>query len=137
LAIDQANFQKLCDSYLHRILEVKQINSIGSVAGEAKTRTGQPDTLITLSTNKYVLVEATTEKSNLLRKLSNDLDQCFDESKTRIPLAEIEKIFLACNRKLSQSDKLTLVRKGRENGCVVEFLDLDTLSFDLFQKFQP
>ncbi len=137
VSIDQGNFQKLCDSYFHRTLDIKEINSVGSVAGEAKTRTGQPDTLITLNNGNYVFVEATTEKSGLLAKFSADLDECFDEHKTGVPLVEVEKIILACNRKLSQKDKTALIKKGQDNSCIVEFLDLDTLSFDLYQKFQP
>ena len=137
LSIDQAQFQKLCDSYLHRILEVKEINSIGSVAGENKTRTGQPDALITLTNARYIFLEATTEKSGLLTKFSSDLDECFREDKTGVLLAEVDKIILACNRKLSHKDKTALIKKGQEKNCIIEFLDLDTLSFDLYQKFQP
>ncbi len=137
MSIDQGSFQKLCDSYLHKTLDIKEINAVGSVAGAAKTRTGQPDTLITSNNNNYVFVEATTEKSGLLKKFSDDLDECFDEDKTGVQLAEVEKIILACNRKLSQKDKTVLIKKGQEKGCIVEFLDLDTLSFDLYQKFQP
>jgi PhoH-like protein len=136
-AIDQANFQKLCDSYFHRTLDIKAISSVGSVAGSAKTRTGQPDTLITLNNGKYIFVEATTEQSGLLKKFSDDLDECFDEDKTGVQLTEVEKIFLACNRKLSQKDKTVLIKKGQDKGCIVDFLDLDSLSFDLYQKFQP
>ncbi|MDQ3750406.1 MAG: hypothetical protein M3367_15535 [Acidobacteriota bacterium] len=137
ISIDQASFQKLCDSYLHRTLDIKEINSIGSVAGEDKTRIGQPDTLIILKNGKKVLLEATTEKGGLLAKFSNDLEECFDEDKTGVQLSEIEKIILACNRKLSHKDKTTLIKKGQDKNCIVEFLDLDTLSFDLYQKFQP
>lgn len=137
MGIDQGNFQKLCDSYLHRTLDIKEINAVGSVAGAAKTRTGQPDTLITLNTDRYVFVEATTEKSGLLKKFSDDLEECFDEDKTGVQLADVEKIILACNRKLSQKDRTALIKKGQDKGCIVEFLDLDTLSFDLYQKFQP
>jgi hypothetical protein len=137
MEIDQAGFQKLIDSYLHRTLDIKEISSVGSVAGEDKTRTGQPDTLITLKNDKYVFLEATTEKSGLLAKFSADLDECFDEDKTGISLTEVEKIILACNRKLSHKDKSTLIKKGQDKGCIVESLDLDMLSFELYQKFQP
>jgi hypothetical protein len=137
MGIDQANFQKLCDAYLHRTLDLKEISSVGSVAGESKTTVGQPDTLLTLKNGKYVLVEATTQKTSLCKKLSQDLTQCFKKSKTGVDLAEVEKIILACNRKLPQKDKLALAKKGQRKGCIVEFLDLDTLSFDLYQKFQP
>lgn len=137
MGIDQASFQKLCDAYLHRKLDIKEIDSVGSVAGENKTRTGHPDTLITLKNDKYVFLEATTEKSGLLAKFTDDLDECFDEEKTGIQLAEVERIILACNRKLSHKDKTTLIKKGQDKGCVVEFIDLDTLSFELYQKFQP
>jgi hypothetical protein len=136
MSIDQASFQKLCDSYLHRTLDIKEINPVGSVEGENKTRTGQPDTLITLNNGKYVFVEATTEKNNLLNKFSADLDECFNEAKTGVVITDVEKIILACNRKLSHKDKTTLLKKGQDNNCIVEFLDLNTISFDLYKKFQ-
>jgi len=137
-SINQAKFQKLCDSYLYRVLDAKEIESKGSVIGKEKTRTGTPDTILTLQNDKKVFVEATTQSSELLAKFSEDLDKCFDSKKTGIPLSKIEKIILACNTNLlSEEDKKILRKKGRKKSCKVEFLELETLSFELLQKFQP
>ncbi len=137
-SINQAKFQKLCDLYLYRVLDAKEIESKGSVVGKEKTRTGTPDTILTLQNDKKVFVEATTQSSGLLAKFSKDLDKCFEIKKTGIPLAKIEKIILACNTNLlSEEDKKTLRKQGKKKSCKVEFLELETLSFELLQKFQP
>lgn len=137
-SINQAKFQKLCDSYLYRVLDAKEIESKGSVVGKEKTRTGTPDTILTLQNDKKVFVEATTQNSGLLAKFSEDLDKCFDTKKTGIALTKIEKVILACNSNLlSEGDKKALRKQGKKKNCKVEFLELETLSFELLQKFQP
>ncbi len=133
--IDQASFQKLCDEYHCKVLDVKEIRSRGSVAGSAKTKTGQPDTLITLRSGKYVMVEATTQTKGLTTKLLADLEECFNEKETGVSLQEVEKIVMACNRNLSEPVRKSLQERGREKGCVVEFLELDSLSHAIKAKF--
>lgn len=135
--INQAKFQKLVDAYLHRTLDVKEINPAGSMAGEEKTTKGTPDTLIKLNNEKYVFVESTTQKTNLLKKFSEDTIKCLDKQKTSIPISKIEKIILACNSDLSTEDKKELIKLGKKKHCIIEFLDLSTLAFDLHRKFQP
>lgn len=134
-AIDSAKFQKLGDSYLAKKYSYSEIIPIGSVIGKDKTRTGTPDTLFKLENGRFVFVEYTTQEKDIAKKFTQDLEKCFDEEKTNIPIAEIEKIVLACNGELSRDEKLEFIKKCQEKGCNLEFIELETLSFDLYLKY--
>jgi hypothetical protein len=133
--IDSAKFQKLGDSYLTRKNSYSEIIPIGSAIGKDKTRTGTPDSLFKLENGRFVFVEYTTQEAGIAKKFADDLDKCFDEEKTNISINKIEKIILACNGELSQDEKLSLIKKCQEKNCNLEFVELGTLSFDLYQKY--
>jgi hypothetical protein len=133
--IDSAKFQKIGDTYLARKYSYSEIIPVGSVVGKDKTRIGTPDSLFKLENGRFVFVEYTTQETGIAKKFADDLDKCFDEEKTNIPINEIEKIILACNGELSQDEKLDLIKKCQEKNCNLEFVEIGTLSFDLYQKF--
>lgn len=134
-AIDSAKFQKLGDSYLAKKYSYSEIIPVGSVIGKDKTRTGTPDSLFRLEKGKFVFVEYTTQETGIAKKFADDLDKCFDESKTNIPINEIEKIFLVCNGELTIEEKTELIKKCQAKNCNLEFVEIGTLSFDLYQKY--
>jgi hypothetical protein len=133
--INEAKFQKLCDAYLHR-RGYERINTKGSVIGKEKTAKGRPDSWIRLSNGNYVFAEHTTVTEQLFNKLSNDLDGCFDESKTGIPVSKIEKVILCHNSSLEPAEEEILAERCRQHGVMLEIIGIVPLSFDLFQKYQ-
>ncbi len=135
-AINQAKFQELCDAYLYKKYGYTRIKTIGSVIGKEKTAKGTPDTLFKNDKGTFAFAEYTTQEKGLVGKFSEDLDKCFDEEKTKVPVLQVEKIFLGYNSKLSVEDENQLVKKGSENKVKIELIDVETLSFDLFLKFQ-
>lgn len=135
LAKGQGEFQKLGDSYLAKKYPYSEIIPIGSVVGKDKTRTGTPDSLFKLDNGRFLFVEYTTQETGLGKKFSKDLEKCFDEEKTNIPLSEVEKIVLACNGELTQDEKLELIKQCQEKNCNLEFVEIGTLSHDLYEKY--
>jgi len=134
-AINEARFQDLCDHYLYRE-GYQRINRIGAKAGKEKTVKGRPDTLLSLPNGRYVFVEATTQETGLFEKLVGDVDECFDETKTGVPVEKIERIILCHNSKLSSAEEEALTVKGQERGCLLDILGLGSFSFGLLEKHQ-
>lgn len=131
-------FQKLADAYLHK-KGYDQINSLGSVIGADKVRTGTPDTLITLPKGKYVFAEYTTEsnekKGKLYKKLKSDLDKCFDEVKTGIPIEKIEEVVFCHTSILDPDEEDALREECQKRGVNLNIFGIGPISFDLYQKY--
>ncbi len=135
LSKGQGEFQKLGDSYLAKKYPYAEIIPVGSTFGKDKTRIGTPDSLFKLENGRFLFVEYTTQETGLGNKFSKDLEKCFDEEKTNVPLSDVEKIVLACNGELSHEEKLEFIKKCQEKDCNLEFVEIGTLSFDLYQKY--
>ena len=133
-ALDATAFHKLVDQYLSKKYNYL-IHSIGTKEGEDKPTTGTPDTLAIPIDDKYVFVEYTTQKSGISKKFLDDLGKCFDEIKTKIPKAKIEKIILACNSKLSTKDIETLQNRCLNEMIACEILTLSVLSNELINHY--
>ncbi len=91
--IDVGTFQNLCNEILDREINCTR-TSLGSQEGTNKTTSGTPDTYF-YDGEKYIFVEYTTKddtSTNLFNKIGEDLDKCFDEEKTKIPINRISKI---------------------------------------------
>jgi hypothetical protein len=131
----QGEFQKLGDSYLAKKYPYSEIIPIGSTVGKDKTRTGTPDSLFKLTNGRFLFIEYTTQETGLGKKFLKDLEKCFDEEKTNIPLSEVEKIILACNGELTKDEKIELIKQCQEKNCNLEFVEIGTLSHDLYEKY--
>ncbi|MDJ0519384.1 MAG: ATP-binding protein [Trichodesmium sp. MO_231.B1] len=130
-------FQKLADAYLHKkIKQVKSIQPLGSVIGANKTKKGTPDSLIILENGKYILAEYTTEEKGICKKFKNDLDKCFNEEKTGISIAKIEKIVLCHNSTLTTKEENSLKEECQKYGVELDIFGIDSISFDLY-KYYP
>jgi hypothetical protein len=132
-ALDATAFHKLVDQYLNKKYNYL-IHSIGTKEGEDKPTTGTPDTLIPID-GKYIFVEYTTQKRDIIKKFLDDLKKCFDETKTKIPKAKIEEIILACNSKLSIKDIETLQNRCSNEHIACELLTLSVLSNELINHY--
>ncbi|MFI4912730.1 MAG: hypothetical protein ACIAQZ_13780 [Sedimentisphaeraceae bacterium JB056] len=133
--LDGGAFQKLADEYLQKI-GYRPINPIGSVVGSNKVRKGTPDTLIPLPNGKYIFAEHTTIAQNqVCGKFTEDIDKCFDESKTGVPVSKIERIVLCYTSQLSSGEIESLQKKCREAGVNLNHYGLSSISYDLLQKY--
>lgn len=132
--IDATKFHKLIDSYLSRKYSYK-IQSNGTKLAEDKPIKGTPDSFAILDNGKYVFMEYTTQKTYILNKFLNDLDKCFDESKTKISINNIEKVILACNSDINISDIDTLKNKCEEHSIDCTVFTNSMLSNDLNNSF--
>ncbi len=109
------------------------------MTGANKTRTGTPDTLIILKNGKYILAEYTTQQEDICGKFKEDLDKCFDEEKTEIPITKKERIVLCHTSTLTTKEKNSLKKKCQKHGVKLDDDDIfciDSISFDLY-KYYP
>ncbi len=131
MQLDGAAFQKLGDCYFFK-QGLGKIEAIGSVAGKNKTKTGTPDTLFKTPDNRFIMIEYSTQADGLVKKITDDLTKCFDQNKTGVPISSIERIILCYSSNISKKDQNYLSSIGEDKGVLIDFIDLDNLSFELF-----
>lgn len=137
LGLNQSTFQKLCAAYLKYLYPKDKIKEIGGSHGQDTTTTGTPDIRIDLQNGNYIFVECTIQKTNRLKKFKEDIENCFNEEKSGIEVEKIEKIILCHNTKaIKETDKRPLEELCSAKNCYLEFIDIDNLKFDLFQKYR-
>ena len=129
--LNGGEFQKMMDIYFSKTIN-GEVYSIGSVIGNNNTKTGTPDTLIKTPESKYVFIEYTVQKNNLYKKFEDDLEKCLDESKTNIPLNEIERINCCCTGRLSTEEISKLTAKISTYNIRLELLTIDAISFKIY-----
>lgn len=136
VAIDPAGFQKLCDLIISRQPRYKELKPLGSVLGADKASVGVPDSLIVLPEGGYAFAAYTTEGTHakLVKKLHDDLADCFDEAKTNIPASEVREVLLYHTGRLTGGEIHDLIEYGRTRNCVVHPVDLHEISLYLYQK---
>lgn len=133
-AIDQANFQKLCDHYLHK-LGYNDINAIGSVPGKDKTKVGTPDTYVPRADGKYLFAEYTTQQEGVFAKFEEDIAKCLDTAKTGLSRGAVERIILCYNGQLDVADHRRLRDHGYPHDCEIEPIGIGRLSLDLYERY--
>lgn len=134
LEIGSEKFQKLVDAYLVA-KNFGPINSTGSVVAADKVRRGTPDTLIALPDGKFIFAEHTTQRRSLFKKMKDDLDKCFDEDKTGIPVNRIERIIYCFTGKLNTGDQNELTVICQEKGVKLDLFGIDALAYDLYGNY--
>jgi DNA polymerase III delta prime subunit len=133
--LDGGSFQNLCDKYL----SCKGYGvgySFGMKTGTNKTAKGNPDTYFLTQDGKYVFVMYTTQKDNFVKKALEDLEKCFDLSKTGLPSEDIAEIVYChtCGR-ISPGDSQLLHKYCEERNTVLSLIGLDDLGNDLYQNY--
>ncbi|SHF46101.1 hypothetical protein SAMN05444274_105311 [Mariniphaga anaerophila] len=132
VSINETVFQELCDSFLIlRNDNYKAFSRTGSQTGKQKTTKGTPDTFLQLPNKKYIFVEYSTNVTQGLPKLKEDIKKCIDVKKTGIPLTEIAEIIICINFNLKAKaikDLETLLSKTRIRLTVYT---LDALALEL------
>lgn len=134
IEMDGGAFQKLADAYLAE-KGFGSITSIGSVIAANKVKPGTPDTFITSHEGNYVFAEHTTQQLGLLEKIRGDLNKCFDESKTGVPIDKIERVIFCFTGKLGTGEAHQLAKTCQAKGVNLDLFGIDALSFDLYGKY--
>ena len=137
-AIDQARFQNLINHLL--VLQGnKFVGAPGATVGKEKTSKGTPDSFF-VNNSKYTFVECTTkekvgESKSLLKKLSNDIDHCFNEEITSVRRHFVERVVLACNDKINTEEYEILKNKVRfyNPEAQLEVFNIQNLSILLYE----
>lgn len=134
-SIGQAHFQEMCDILVTReTKDVQEVYRNGSVSGKSKTRTGTPDTAILQTSGRYILVEHTTNISEGISKIKEDIEKCLDPSKTGIKLEKVNKVVICSNFKITslQREKLSeIVNSIRIN---LEIFDIHNIAIKLYHN---
>lgn len=130
--IDGTRFHRLVDTYLNKKYQYN-IHSTGTKMGEDKPRKGTPDTLIKLENGQYIFVEYTTRKTDIRKKLLDDIKKCLDPEKTNIQINKIDKIILASNSSFQSTDIEEFQKACGSIEC--EILSNSTLSYDLNNNY--
>lgn len=133
--MDGGAFQNLCDAYLS-YKGYKNVYSLGMHTGTDKTAKGNPDTYFLTAENKYVFVMYTTQKTDFLNKVIEDIDKCFDSKKTGVAEKDIvEIIYCHTYGRLRPGDDQYLREYCEKRGTVLTLIGLDHLGNDIFREF--
>lgn len=132
--MDGGAFQNLCDAYLS-YKGYKNVYSLGMHTGTDKTAKGNPDTYFLTAENKYVFAMYTTQKTDFLKKSIEDIDKCFDSSKTGVSADDIaEIIYCHTYGRLRAGDDQYLRQYCEKHGVVLTLIGLDQLGNDIFRE---
>lgn len=134
LEMEGGQFQKLCNAYLYQLKGYKGLNSLGSTAESYKTTKGTPDSFFIDDNGKLIFVEETTQQTGLLKKICGDIEKCFDEAKTRVPLGMVSEILVCYTGKLEPSEVITLLQVGKDKKVKISLYSLDQIAQDLYKS---
>ena len=133
--LDGGTFQNLCDEYLtHRGYGIGY--SLGMKIGTSKTAKGNPDTYFLTKNGKYVFAMYTTQKENFVKKALEDIEKCFDSSKTGLPPEDVAEVVYChtCGR-LLPGDSQRLNEFCEARNTVLTLIGLDELGSDLYLSY--
>ncbi|WP_027215226.1 ATP-binding protein [Butyrivibrio fibrisolvens] len=127
--LSPGDFQKFCDSFLSKKGTYGVVTGLGMKSGSNKTTIGNPDTYFRKENGKYVFVVYTHQQKNIFRKLKDDISKCFDEGKTKLPIADIEEI-ICCHTSsnLKPGDDKALHDYCAEKGVKLSILGVDEIA---------
>ena len=82
------------------------------------------------------MVECTTQKTSLGNKLKSDISECLDESQTKIPVQNIEKIiFCYSNGKIPNDDIFGQKEYLLSLGVKLELVSVNDMALDIEDKY--
>ncbi len=135
-------FHRLCDHYLffEGEDEFDSIVPVGQVEGKQKAKKGTPDTRIRLTDGSYIFIQYTTQedypKSDaLIKKLEEDLNNCFDARKTKVGLAHLGLVILCFNSNIGNAEEQKLRDIGWAKRKRVQLINLSTLAHKIVKDY--
>ena len=133
--LDGGAFQNLCDAYLS-CRGYGAGYSLGMNTGTDKTAKGNPDTYFTTTNQKYVFVMYTTQKTGFVAKAMEDIDKCFDSSKTGLaPEDVVEVVYCHTYGRLLPGEHQSLSKHCESHNAALTLIGLDELANDLYRKY--
>lgn len=135
--LDAGQFQNLSRAFINKKLNNYSCQANGSMIGSVKTTKSHPDCLfINNSDNKFVMVECTTQQTGLGKKLKSDIDACIDETQTKIPVSNIEKIiYCYSNGKIPNEDIFKQKERLLSLGLKLELISVFDMAFYIEDKY--
>lgn len=130
--INPTVFQELCDSFL--VLRNKNYSAFsrtGSQKGKQKTTKGTPDTFLLLPNGQYVFVEYSTNISEGISKLVDDITKCINPSKTGISIKDIAEIIICINFSLKAKEIQELKKTLGKSSIQFSLYTLDSLAIEI------
>lgn len=135
LQLDAGSFQILCDAYLSKE-GYPSLVALGTKAGSSKTTLGTPDTYFCVVNDKYVFAEYTTQQSNLVSKIRDDIGKCLDESYTGVKISDIaEIVYCHTSSNITPKDDSELKKICSQQGIQLTMIGIDKLAQDLLSKY--
>lgn len=126
--LNQASFQILCDALLAKE-GYPGIVALGTKDGAEKTTQGTPDTYFCKNGGRYVFAEYTTQKKELPKKISSDINKCLNEEYTKIPLSEIvEIVYCHTSSNIKPADDRELKSRCEAKGIKLTLIGIDLLA---------
>lgn len=133
--LDGGAFQNLCDAYLS-YRGYGNGYSLGMSTGTDKTAPGSPDTYFLTADNRYIFVMYTTQKSDFIKKVIEDIDKCMDPQKTGVSPGNVaEIIYCHTYGRLKPGEDQNLRKHCEERGAVLTLIGLDELGNDIFREY--
>lgn len=133
--LDGGAFQNLCDTYLC-YKGYGNGYSLGMATGTNKTAKGNPDTYFLTADSKYVFVMYTTQKTDFLNKTIEDIDKCFDSSKTGVKSSDVaEIIYCHTYGRLTAGEDKKLRDYCSGKGAILNIIGLDVLGNEIFMHY--
>lgn len=127
--LEGGKFQKLCNQYLYLKMKLDNISPLGSQEGTFKTTKGVPDSYIDHNNGTYTLIMYGTHQ-NVKAKIKGDIEDCLNDSKTKIPKEKIKEIICCHNStNLTIPDIEELKKLGK--GVPISIIGLGTLAEDI------
>ncbi len=135
IELEGGKFQRMCNDILEH-LGYGMVTNSGGQDGTDKTIKGTPDAYILLENGKFTFIEYTTQQTKVCSKFEADINKCLDESKTKVPINQIEKIVLMYNSSLSVGEINSLTVMCKKKDVVLEMFDINNITH-LFSSKLP
>lgn len=131
-SINPDKFQELSDCFLAlRNENYRAFIRHGSQLGKQNAIKGTPDTFLLLPSGKYMFVEYSTNVSEGVKKLKQDITKCIDVTKTKIPINQIDEIIICVNYKIKPNEVHELRNELINTRIKLTVFDLGSIAIEL------
>ncbi|HHQ4738124.1 TPA: hypothetical protein ACSP5K_003323, partial [Aeromonas veronii] len=134
LELEGGTFQRLCDDWLHR-KGFENINPIGMMQVTDRVVKGTPDSLHMQDDGSFIFSEYTVQQERLVQKLEDDINKCFDETKTGITIENIAGIIICYLGKLTTEEINKLRNLCYNKGVMLTLYGLDSISLSIKNSY--
>ncbi len=135
-------FHRLCDHYLfvEGEDEYDSIVPVGQVEGKQKAKKGTPDTRIRKIDGSYIFIQYTTQEQYpnpdaLVKKLLEDLNNCFNPRKTKVSMDNLGLVVLCFNSNIGNAAEEKLRDMAWAKGKRLELINLSTLAHKIIKDY--